>query len=447
MESQINEWVRNHDLTLWASDRVEKMKLLKKNIDKKLNMTKKVLKQSAVYMRKAYDSLKNVSDINTKVFKNFKPVCKKRVRDQFFRFSIIVASLLCNYDMKFSGSFLGKKKTKQCFAIFFTLSKLYRKLNNLDAGIFFRSIMYDLKNVTLDKIDAVIDRTVNPLLKQFEFEAQLDLNTSTHVSNSSSYRDLLFNIASVYQERLEFLNANILPQLNLVLPISLLFVIYSSLRYHNKYMRRDYYENNVMGVKFLELEEKRRLNGKPTVLPLNSLLKNKFVGLFDLRLTKREQAYTWKSLSRLMIIFVPILLTLWLDDILVSVNEYVASNTLIEMQWEPNELMKIHVVQGGKSFLGQTYKQLFESFKNKETSGSKMLNNLKCLPKLSRVNGDVHYTISFCLVLLLVLTSFQAYIKRSRALLAGCVYPDRDQERAVWLYNHILALYTRFVLF
>jgi hypothetical protein len=306
--------------------------------------------------------------------------------------------------------------------------------------------MYDLKNATLDKIDAVIDRTVDPLLKQFEFEAQLDLNTSTRVSNSSSYRDLLFNLASVYQERLEFLNANILPQLNLVLPISLLFVIYSSLRYHNKYMRRDYYENNVMGVKFLELEEKRRLNGKPTVLPLNSLLKNKFVGLFDLRLTKREQAYTWKSLSRLMIIFVPILLTLWLDDILVSVNEYVASNTLIEMKWEPNELMKIHVVQGGKSFLGQTYKQLFESFKNKETSG-KMLNNLKCLPKSSRVNGDVHYTISFCLVLLLVLTGFQAYIKRSRALLAGCVYPDRDQERAVWLYNHILALYTRFVLF
>lgn len=67
--------------------------------------------------------------------------------------------------------------------------------------------------------------------------------------------------------------------------------------------------------------------------------------------------------------------------------------------------------------------------------------NRKCLPTPSKPNSTANDAIKFYIIILILLTSLQAYIKRSRAVLAGSVYPERDQERAVWLYNHLLSVY------
>jgi hypothetical protein len=61
-----------------------------------------------------------------------------------------------------------------------------------------------------------------------------------------------------------------------------------------------------------------------------------------------------------------------------------------------------------------------------------------CL-KEPNVVDKTHYDTLITLVLSLFYLSFlQAYIKRFRIIIAGCIYPERDKERAIWLYNHIL---------
>lgn len=243
-------------------------------------------------------------------------------------------------------------------------------------------------------------------------------------------------MAAIYQERLEFLNTYVFPAINLVLPLSLILVIYSSLRYHDRYVRNDAYHNSIIGVKFYEIDEKRRSCGTATLLPLNSVLTDKYVGLFDLRMTSYERKYTIESLIRLFLAFSPLLLALWLNDKFVALNVYIISNTAFEMEWSSSE--RDGAIRGN-GLVADTLRHMFES------QGSyHKINNINCLPKVSLIDQTVHRTMGYSVVILLCLTCFQAYIKRMRSFLCGCVYPERDHERAIWLYNHLLSLYSRY---
>lgn len=308
-----------------------------------------------------------------------------------------------------------------------------------DEEAIFKSITQHLKIKSIDKFDEKIDELFEDLMNQFKFD--IEFNKKTNFSGHTKYRDILANIVAIYKNRFEFLNENIFQKISLVLPVSLFVMIYSSIKYHNKYIRFDFYENNVMGVKFYELDEKRRCSGYQNILPLEPVLKEKYVGLFELRMTSNEKAYTIKSLTRLLIALIPLLLILWIDVKLASINNYLAKNTVFDFEWDNRGNREIRMNKGG-GFVANVFKEMFESTSTR--SNSKRVNNFKCLPQTNRISHEVHYTIGVNIVLLLVLVCLQAYIKRIRALICGCVYPDRDQERAVWLYNHLMNLYSRY---
>lgn len=84
-----------------------------------------------------------------------------------------------------------------------------------------------------------------------------------------------------------------------------------------------------------------------------------------------------------------------------------------------------------------------DMFDRPKTEKVKKLDNSKCIPQTSRLDSSVHKTIVFNFVLLFFLGSFQSYIKRLRPFFCACFYPNRDQERSVWLYNHLLTIYSR----
>jgi hypothetical protein len=72
-----------------------------------------------------------------------------------------------------------------------------------------------------------------------------------------------------------------------------------------------------------------------------------------------------------------------------------------------------------------------------------MVNTFQCLPNTSIVEPHIYDMLLTYTILLFSLSLFQSYIKRFRSVIVGCVYPEKDQERAVWLYNHILLHKTR----
>ena len=52
----------------------------------------------------------------------------------------------------------------------------------------------------------------------------------------------------------------------------------------------------------------------------------------------------------------------------------------------------------------------------------------------------IHPSVSLASILLTSLFTlfFEAYTLRIRHVVCGTYHPERDRERAVWLYNHIL---------
>ena len=64
------------------------------------------------------------------------------------------------------------------------------------------------------------------------------------------------------------------------------------------------------------------------------------------------------------------------------------------------------------------------------------------MPTPSSPNYDIYKRIGIYTFLITLLICFQSYINRWKSALAGCVFIERDLERSVWLYNHLLAFST-----
>jgi hypothetical protein len=88
----------------------------------------------------------------------------------------------------------------------------------------------------------------------------------------------------------------------------------------------------------------------------------------------------------------------------------------------------------------QTMFKIFSS-KSKE-SQMVLISNRHCLPITSYIENEaqVYGMLKVYVIIIFFISIFQAYFMRLRSICAGSVYPKRDEERAVWLYNHILEI-------
>ena len=162
-----------------------------------------------------------------------------------------------------------------------------------------------------------------------------------------------------------------------------------------------------------------------------------YVSVFDPSLTIKERQKTFFSIGFLLVSLIPIISFMVLDSIMYNVNGFFRDVTAISLNLNSADTVS-HQVEGD-GFLASTYRHLFNLIdsSNKETS---TFSNLECLPVPQQPNFEAHKTIWTSIVVLLVLACLQSYIKRWRCVLAGFVYPERDEERSAWLFNHLLAL-------
>lgn len=96
----------------------------------------------------------------------------------------------------------------------------------------------------------------------------------------------------------------------------------------------------------------------------------------------------------------------------------------------------------GTGLMANAYRHIFDSFIQPDGVSNKqrLISNVHCLPLGLEPKYDVYKQIGVYTVILLVVSSLQAYTKRLRSVLAGSVYPNRDFERSIWLYNYILSV-------
>ena len=178
----------------------------------------------------------------------------------------------------------------------------------------------------------------------------------------------------------------------------------------------------------------------PSIFPLNPMLSAKYVSIFDLRLTAKERQNTVNSLIFLCVSVMPIVFLILIDTCIHDVNSYFAHKTSVTLNLAPTHIVSYEVE--GDGFMASNYRYLFNMLDSSNTEES-TFSNVACLPHPVRPNKTAHSQILTSILILAALACLQSYIKRWRSILAGFVYPERDQERAIWLYNHLTMLNSR----
>ena len=122
--------------------------------------------------------------------------------------------------------------------------------------------LFDFRDTSL--WSEFVDQTLDPFINQFVFELHTGQNVTNKLDQDKGYKQIVMELAAVYHARLDFLNSN-LNKFNLVFPVSFVFIIVGTLVYLKNYLKRDDFKNNLIGMRFLELDEKRCRKGMSDV--------------------------------------------------------------------------------------------------------------------------------------------------------------------------------------
>ena len=181
-------------------------------------------------------------------------------------------------------------------------------------------------------------------------------------------------------------------------------------------------------------------------------------------MSTEEYEKTKISIFTVAAILMPILLICTADHLLIQFNFFISSeffyqiaiyyqlainyclifflnldNTLVEFNTQMNNSItqSIDGTIDGNAFA--YFPRKLNAIMVNASSPNEFISNKHCLPKAHQ--GERMFTmLNINIGIIFVITVFQAYFMRLRAICAGCVYPKRDEERAVWLYNHILEI-------
>jgi len=297
-----------------------------------------------------------------------------------------------------------------------------------------------------DNLEEHIDSMGNKLKNQFEYKVIKKGSRKVEFNQTETLNEISDKIKHIYKTRLdEWLRLVPLTQIDLVfVPFSFVFIVLSAFYYLKKYLNCDFYQNYVISAKFHQLNENRQMNGNDSVLPLKEYLKFRYVDLYELKMSAIEFKNTYRSYFTLCLTLLPVFIVLGLDASLIRVTQFVHNNMLYEMnamhEQENLNLDQTQIEVNGSGFLADSlYKPMLET-KSDLDEDEGVLSNKHCFPFTHQQSSPAYELIKNYFIIITILTFGQSYFKRFRSVCAGCCFPERDEERAFWLFNHIRSL-------
>lgn len=269
---------RESDTSLLMKKKIGQLKEFSRKMQKGLKAVKRVVDKPISVIRKFNTGLDKMANICERIFGN--------------KTSIFVPEIPTDLDKVY-----GEKRPKRHFptlhradpnyvldyqrmASFLTITVSHESSKHMCRP----SSAFDHK---VDESGQKANSIVDKMQKEFEFVVKQKRKAKKIANQTVSYLKAGSEILDKYFERFELINEYV-PKIQRFTSLSLIFVFLAAFNYHRKYLKHDHYQNYVIGVRFYELDEKRRLKNQPTLLPLHKLLRESFTGLFDLVLTKKE---------------------------------------------------------------------------------------------------------------------------------------------------------------
>ena len=302
----------------------------------------------------------------------------------------------------------------------------------------FKGILYAFKLM----VSSIWNALFGSMFGSFEdiFDIHFNASRSYHYyeSQDRSLMSVVSAIGEDYSMKIKYL-ITVLQEIDYFFPVLIIYLIYESWSYWHSYLNHIEFDNFVYSANFEKIDKKRYLRNYRTLLPLSDELRIKYTGLGSTNKTKSEKKKTSRAITMFILVLIPIIYMMGMDQLMIFVYSFVIKHAYVKTNFDNlvpgNTKLSLHIE--GEGFMSKIYRFLFDRFSNVAKSNI-TIDTTECCPPVSKMNTDEYILVGITLSVLLVASCLNSYILRMRSVLLGSVYKQRDNERAIWLYNHLI---------
>ena len=304
--------------------------------------------------------------------------------------------------------------------------------------LLFKALIYIFKLA----ISALWNAIFGNMFGRFEDVFDIHFNASRtyhyYESQDKSFISIVKSIGEDYKMKILYL-ITVIREIDYFFPFFIIYLLYESWSYLHKYKNHIEFDNYTLSANFEKIDKKRYIRNYRTLLPLRSDLKKNYVCLGSTLKTKKEEKQTTWAIRLFFVVLLPILYMIAMDQLMIVVYSFVIKHAYVKTNFKNlvpgNTKLSLHIE--GVGFMSKIYKFLFNTFGNLARSNI-TIDTTECCPPVSPMKENWYIIIGTMLAVLLFVSVFNSYILRLRGVFIGSVYTQRDEERAIWLYNHII---------
>ncbi|XP_034243105.1 DC-STAMP domain-containing protein 2-like [Thrips palmi] len=222
--------------------------------------------------------------------------------------------------------------------------------------------------------------------------------------------------------------------INSALSLCFLVVLLRVWLYRYKFLTRDHFDNRFVTKAFRQLDWNRARQGRETVLPLTIKEQNKYITIWTPRLAGMERVRLARSLGVVLSHAAKMAMFLLADFFLYWILAIVYRHGQFKAHVDMPPHLGVRVY--GDGVIARLYRSVIDTFKPSDEKWE--VDSVPCLPRPFPPDFVRYVQIMTIPLLCLALAFLEPYVLRVRQAVMCHYHPERAQERAVWLYNHVL---------
>ncbi|KAI5712786.1 hypothetical protein M8J75_011137 [Diaphorina citri] len=220
-----------------------------------------------------------------------------------------------------------------------------------------------------------------------------------------------------------------------------LYMLYQVLFYRFRFLHSLTFDNRFITSDLVDIDWRRTLHNRETILPLSRRERSKYVTLLSARMIERERRMFVKSAVFLSVSTFKLVIYLLLDYSLFWVLSIIRTHGRVRTN--PRGLTPLSLNVDGEGVVADILKSVIASFK---FVGAVMdIDTLPCLPDPVPPDVPRYRQILALIGVTWVIAMLQPFGLRLRHYVMCLYHPDIAKQRSVWLYNHILRKRSSFV--
>ncbi|XP_022102180.1 DC-STAMP domain-containing protein 2-like isoform X2 [Acanthaster planci] len=287
----------------------------------------------------------------------------------------------------------------------------------------------------LDRADRVIQKALNDILQLFNTDVDFESYWENRLNQSQTFDSIQAAIQQELEDSFSFLNLAF-AVIDKILALSIVFLLIRSYQYHSKYHTKDNFDNCYITEEFKLLDERRQKSGLEPLLPLKKSERRQLINSSAVSLSKPEKGLFKLGLVTVLLHAVIATILIVADHGLFWLLSLISRHGRVRFEISGEGGTDLTI--GGSGVLSPLIQSLFVAGFEATNEFNVSLDTERCLPNPVPPNEILSVGIGVLYLIALVMVLLQAYALRLRRRIASYFYPEREQERIQYLYNHTL---------